>query len=100
MRLRYLGPYAMTADNAQRAESLTTVGLRGAYNFDEFTVYAEVINALDSDGKDIAYYYPAYIAGLDPAGLTSDDIDCDAVNCRMSRATEPRTFRIGVKYSF
>ncbi len=100
MRLRYLGPYAMTADNSQRADALTTVGLRGAYNFDDFTVYAEVINALDSDGKDIAYYYPAYISGLDPAGLTSDDIDCDLVNCRMSRATEPRTFRIGVRYNF
>jgi outer membrane cobalamin receptor len=100
MRLRYLGPYAMTPDNAQRAESLTTVGLRGAYNFDTFTVYAEVINVFDSDGKDIAYWYPAYIAGLDPAGLTSGDIDCATVNCRMSRATEPRTFRVGLKYGF
>jgi outer membrane receptor protein involved in Fe transport len=100
MRLRYLGPYAMTPDNSQRAEPLTTVGVRGAYNFETMTLYAEVTNVFDSNGKDIAYYYPAYITGLDPAGLTSDDIDCDTVNCRMSRATEPRTFRIGVKYRF
>jgi len=100
MRMRYLGAYAMTPDNAQRAEPLTTVGLRGAYNFATMTLYAEVINVFDTDGKDIAYYYPAYIAGLDPPGLTADDIDCDVVNCRMSRVTEPRTFRIGVKYGF
>jgi len=100
MRLRYLGPYALTADNAERAGSETTVSLRGAYHLQNMTLYAEVINVLDSDTKDIVYFYPAYVAGLDPAGLTSADIDCALVNCRMSRTTEPRTLRAGVKYRF
>jgi len=100
LRLRYLGPYALTPDDAHRASPETTVNLRGAYNFDTMTVYAEVINLLDSDGKDIVYWYPAYVAGLDPAGQTSADIDCDVVNCRMSRATEPRTLRVGLKFRF
>jgi outer membrane receptor protein involved in Fe transport len=100
MRVRYLGPYALVPDNSERAGSETTVSLRGAYNFNQLTLYAELINALDSDGKDIVYYYGAYVAGLDPPGLTSEDIDCATVNCRMSRVTEPRTLRVGLKYRF
>lgn len=100
LRVRFLGPYAMTADNSHRAESLTTTSLRGAYHWNQLTLYAEVINLLDNDAKDIVYYYGAYIEGLDPAGLTSADIDCDAIDCRMSRVTEPRTLRVGVSYKF
>jgi outer membrane receptor protein involved in Fe transport len=100
MRLRYLGPYALTPDNAERAGSETTVSLRGAYNLRNMTFYAELINAFDSDGKDIVYFYGAYVDGLDPPGLSSEDIDCATVNCRMSRTTEPRTVRFGVKYRF
>ena len=90
----------MVADNSRRAESLTTLSLRGAYHWNALTLYAEVINALDSDGKDISYYYPAYVAGLDPAGLGADDIDCSVSNCTMSRVTEPRTLRFGISYKF
>lgn len=100
MRMRYLGPYALLADNSERADALTTVSVRGAYHWDAVTLYAEVINLLDDDGKDISYEYGAHVAGLDGPGLTADDIDCDTVNCRMSRATEPRTMRVGVSYKF
>jgi len=100
MRLRHLGGYALTPDNANRAESHTTVNLRGSYTLGAVTLYAEVFNLLDDDGKDIVYYYEAYVDGFDPPGLTSDDIDCDVANCRMSRATEPRTLRVGAKWQF
>lgn len=100
MRARYLGPYAMTADNTQRADSLTTLSLRGAYHWNSMTFYAEIINLLDNDNKDIVYYYGAVVPGLDPPGTAADDIDCDIVNCRMSRATEPQTLRVGLSYKF
>jgi len=100
VRARYMGPYALVADNSDRANSLTTISLRAARHWELLTVYAELINMLDSDGKEIVYNYPAYVAGLDPAGLTSEDIDCSVTNCRMSRVTEPRTFRMGVSYKF
>jgi outer membrane cobalamin receptor len=100
VRARYMGPYALIADNSDRANSLTTVSLRAARHWESLTVYAEMINLLDSDGKEIVYYYPAYVSGLDLAGLTSEDIDCSVTNCRMSRVTEPRTFRMGVRYKF
>jgi outer membrane receptor protein involved in Fe transport len=100
MRLRYLGEYAMTPDNAQRASSSTTVSFRGAYTVGRATWYAELLNAFDQDGTDIAYWYEAYVAGFDPPGLSSEDIDCSVTNCRMSRVEEPRTVRAGVKFKF
>lgn len=100
LRARYMGPYALLADNSDRAASLATVSMRAARHWELLTVYAELINMLDSDGKEIVYNYPAYINGFDPAGLTSEDIDCSVTNCRMSRVTEPRTFRMGVSYKF
>jgi outer membrane receptor protein involved in Fe transport len=100
LRVRYLGPYAMTPDNSRRAGSETTVNLRGAYTIRNLTFYAELFNLLDADGKDIVYYYEAYVDGFDPPGLTSADIDCAVTNCRMSRAQEPGTLRVGVKFEF
>jgi outer membrane receptor protein involved in Fe transport len=100
LRVRYLGEYALTPDNAQRAESQTSVNLRGAYTVGRATWYAELLNLFDEDGKDITYWYEAYVDGLDPPGLTSDDIDCAITNCRMSRVEEPRTARVGVKFKF
>jgi outer membrane receptor protein involved in Fe transport len=99
-RLRYLGPYPLTADNSLRASGETQINLRAGYSFDRVTLYGELLNALGEHGKDIVYNYPAYVAGLDPVGLTSADIDCAVVNCRMSRAEEPRTLRMGVKLEF
>lgn len=100
VRLRYLGPYALVPDNSRRAGSETHLNIRAAYTMGRTTIYGELLNALDENGKDIVYWYEAYVEGLDPPGLTSEDIDCDVVNCRMSRAEEPRTFRVGVTYRF
>jgi outer membrane receptor protein involved in Fe transport len=99
-RLRYLGGYALTPDNSQRAKAETSVNLRGAYTVGRATWYAELLNVFDADGKDIVYWYEAYVDGLDPPGSSSEDIDCSVVNCRMSRVEEPRTLRVGVKFAF
>ncbi len=100
LRVRYLGPYALDAANIRRGESLTTANLRGAYHFESLTLFLEVINLFDSDGKEIVYYYPAYVDGLDAPGLTSEEIDCNTTNCFMSRATMPRAVRAGIRFSF
>jgi outer membrane receptor protein involved in Fe transport len=103
MRVRYQGPYALTPDNVHRTGGNTGVNLRGAYSLDKVQLYAELINAFDDEGKEIVYWYEAYVAGYDDVvnGAGSiDDIDCDLLDCRMSRAREPRTLRFGVKYHF
>ena len=84
-RLRYLGPYPLLPDNSERAESETMLNLRLAHDFDKFTLYGEVLNVLDHDGKDIVYYYENQ---FDPEGG------------RVSRAEEPRSVRVGLKYNF
>jgi outer membrane receptor protein involved in Fe transport len=100
LRVRYLGEYALVPDNSQRAGAETSINLRGAYTLGRTTLYAELLNVLDNDGKDIVYWYEAYVDGLDPPGLTSADIDCGVTDCRMSRAQEPRTLRVGLKFEF
>ncbi len=100
MRVRYLGSYPLLPDNSRRASAETTLNLRGAYTFQRTTVYADLFNALNRRGKDIVYWYEAHVEGFDPPGLGADDIDCDIVNCRMSRAMEPRTVRVGVRVAF
>lgn len=92
LRVRHLGEYPLLEDNSLRADADTSVNLRGAWKSDHFTVYAELLNALDEDGKDIVYYYGANVAGLDPPG--------EQVDGRVSRIEEPRTVRFGVKYNF
>ncbi len=100
LRVRYLGPYALTADDAHRAGSETTISVRGAYTIGRMQWYADLLNVPNSKGKDIVYWYPAVVPGLDPPGTSSADIDCNVTDCRMSRAQEPRTLRIGVKVKF
>jgi outer membrane receptor protein involved in Fe transport len=99
-RIRYLGPYPLLPDNSTRASSNVLASIRGGYNLGQATLYAEIFNLLDTDAKDITYLYGAYVKGFDPSGLTADDIDCSTTNCLMSRAAEPRTLRLGVKWSF
>ena len=86
-RLRFLGEYALTPDNLERTGSTTSLNLRAAREFDNFTLYGELINATDENNKDIVYYYETNVNGNDYEG-------------RVSRAAEPRTVRVGVKLHF
>jgi len=100
LRIRYLGEYALTPDNLHRAGAETTISVRGAYTVGRTMWYADLLNVPNSKGKDIVYWYPAYVPGLDPVGTSSADIDCNVTDCRVSRAQEPRTLRVGVKVKF
>lgn len=84
-RLRYLGAYPLLPDNSQRADAETMLNLRIAREFSSLTLYGELLNALNHKGKDIVYFYEN---AFDPDGG------------RVSRAEEPRSLRLGVKYSF
>lgn len=84
-RLRYLGPYALVPDNTERADTETMLNFRASRSLGNFVVYGELLNAFDHDGKDIVYFYDNF---YDPNGG------------RVSRAEEPRTLRLGLKYEF
>jgi outer membrane cobalamin receptor len=92
VRLRYLGPYPLIEDNSLRASSGVVVNLRASWKAAHYTLYAELLNVLNDNGKDIVYYYDAYAPGFDAPGTESAH--------RMSRSEEPRTLRAGIRYQF
>ncbi len=98
-RLRYLGGYPLLPDNSQRADAETMLNIRLARKFTNITLYGEMLNVLDHDGKDIVYYYGTNVKGID-AVPDPNHLDATRVDGRVSRAEEPRTVRVGVKYEF
>ena len=91
-RLRYLGPYPLVPSGTKRADSEMMLNFRLAYKPGSFTIYGELLNVFDAKGKDIEYYYPTFIPGVIPTGTQQATY--------LSRAEEPRTVRLGLKYSF
>lgn len=79
-RLRYLGEYPLLPDNSERADAEVMLNLRAGHTWGKVTLYGEVLNVLDANGKDIVYFFDAF----DPTGG------------RVSRAEEPRSLRFGV----
>lgn len=90
LRMRHLGGYPLVEDNSLRDKGSTVFNGRGAWKAGHIELYAEVLNILDSRDKDIAYFYESFIPGFDAA----------PVEGRLSRVVEPRTLRVGMKYSF
>jgi len=89
-RVRHLGPYPLLEDNSVRDNGSTIFNVRASRKAGHAEFYAELLNLLDSRDKDMTYYYESYLPAVDPA----------PVEGRMSRVVEPRTLRVGVKYSF
>ncbi len=97
-RLRYIGPYPLVPSGTGRAESEAMINLRLAYKFGHATLFGELLNGLNHKGYDIRYYYPTYYPGVvapDPLGGTTQQS-----TTYLSRSEEPRTVRVGIKYSF
>ncbi|RYG75357.1 TonB-dependent receptor, partial [bacterium] len=91
-RLRYLGPYPLVPSGTRRADSESILNARLAYRFGPATLYGEVLNVLADQGNDIRYYYPTFVPGITAPG--------EQIATFLSRAEEPRTVRVGLKYSF
>lgn len=89
-RVRHLGPYPLTEDNSLRDHGSTVFNVRAARTLGRIQIYGEVLNLFDSRDKDIAYYYQSYLPAVDAA----------PVDGRLSRVVEPRTLRVGAKYTF
>ncbi len=91
-RVRHLGPYPLIEDDSERANSETVVNLRAAWSPGPLSIYGELLNVFDHKGEEIVYFYESNVAGFDPPGVP--------VEGRVSRTIEPRTVRVGVKYSW
>ena len=90
VRVRHLGAHALVEDNSRRSEPTTIVNLRAAWTPGRYEVFGELLNAFDSSGKDIEYFYASRLPGEPAEGV--EDVH--------SRAVEPRMVRAGVKVTF
>jgi outer membrane receptor protein involved in Fe transport len=91
LRVRHLGPYPLIEDNSVRDKGSTVVNARAAWKGRNIQIYGEVLNILERHDKDIAYFYESYIPAFDAGG---------PVEGRLSRVMEPRTFKLGARYTF
>lgn len=91
LRVRHLGPSPLVEDNNVRDKGSTVFNARAAWKGKQVELFGEVLNLFDSRDKDIAYFYEAYIPAVDTSG---------PVEGRLSRVVEPRTVRLGAKFSF
>ena len=92
-RVRYLGPHALIEDNSQRGASTLLVNARAAWTpqmLGGFEIYAELLNAFNSQDDDIDYYYETRFPGEPEEGVLG----------RNSRVVEPRQVRVGVTKRF
>ncbi len=91
-RLRYLGPYPLVPSGTRRAASESMFNMRLAYKFGSAQLYGELLNVLNDRGNDVRYYYPTFVPGITAPG--------EQLATYLSRTEEPRTLRVGIKYSF
>lgn len=90
-RLRYFGERPLIEDNSVRSDSSTVVNLLAGYEFDRWTIKAELLNALDSNDHDIDYFYESRLQ-TEVSGAGVEDIHYHVL--------EPRTLRLQLAYHF
>ncbi|MDG1857904.1 MAG: TonB-dependent receptor [Emcibacteraceae bacterium] len=89
LRMRHFGSAPLVEDNSVRSMATTLVNFGAAYDFDRYTFEFDVFNILNSNAKDISYFYPSQLSG---EGSEVEDLHYHPV--------EPLTFRIGAKIKY
>ncbi len=89
LRARYFGEEPLEENGDITGESSTIVNLLVGKDWDEFGVKLEVINLLDSDDRDIEYFYESQLEG---EAAPVEDIHF--------RAFEPRSVRVSAHIKF
>jgi outer membrane receptor protein involved in Fe transport len=89
-RLRYHGSYPLIEDDSEREDGHAIFNFRFAWTPGPWTLSAELLNAFDEKGKDIAYWYTSRLPGEPVEGIEG----------KVSRAPEPRSVRVGLRYQF
>ncbi len=87
LRVRHMGPHALTEDNSVRGKATTLVNLRLGLERGRWELFADLLNLLNSRAHDIAYVYVTRLPGEPPEGVEG----------RNSRTVEPRQLRLGLR---
>lgn len=90
IRLRYLGEAPLTEARRPRSESTFLMNAQATYRFTPgLSVSLELLNVLDSDDRDITYFYESQLAG---EAAPVEDIHFHPV--------EPRSVRVSIQARF
>lgn len=90
LRVRHLGPHALTEDNSAKGSATTLLNARVAFTPGKWELSLDLLNALNSKGHDVDYFYTTRLPG-EPA---------EGVEGYNSKIAEPRQVRLGLKRSF
>ena len=89
LRLRHFADRVLDSYDEQESDPFTVLNFGLAYTTGQWKFNVDVLNLLDSNDQDIAYYYASRISSQAAA---IEDIHYHPI--------EPRTVRFEVKYSF
>lgn len=102
LRLRYFGPRPLLEDNSAKSSASTLVNMNVGYKFNRnISAHLDVLNLFDRKVNDIEYLYESCLkqeAGM--AECSASNPDREGVTDRHIHPTEPRTFRLTLKYLF
>ena len=89
LRLRHFSDAALTEDETVQKDGSTLIHAGISYRYRDWELGVDVLNLLDEDDDDIAYFFESQLAG-EPAGV--EDIHFHPSN--------PRHIRVLLKYRF
>jgi len=93
LRVRYFGAAPLVEDGSVKSRPSLTTSVLAAYQLlKDVRLSAEVINLFDRKNDDIAYYYDSTYKGRNGNLISGPGLHV--------HPAEPRTFRVGVSYSF
>ena len=87
---RYFGPQPLIEDNSAIGASSLTVDARVGWTFRNFQIAIDLLNILDAENNDIAYFYTSRLPGEPTDGV--DDFHI--------HPAEPREIRVSASYRF
>jgi outer membrane receptor protein involved in Fe transport len=96
VRLRYLGAYPLEESGREESSSFWTTNLKVGYRVDkslQFTV--DVLNLFNSQANDIEYF-GASCTAMEGAGCGGGE----GIEGRLLHPLEPRTLRLGARFTF
>lgn len=89
LRARYFGPQPLVEDNSVKAPSSLTFNARVGRRVGDWEFAVDILNILDRDNYDIAYFYESQLPG---EGAPVEDIHL--------HPAEPRTIRLSATWRF
>jgi outer membrane receptor protein involved in Fe transport len=90
LRWRHVGRYPLIEDNSVKADGSDLLNLRVGRTMADWQFDLEVLNLLDSEERDIEYFYASRLPGEDAEGVED----------RHFHAFEPRALRLSVSRAF